>query len=253
MSCSRSIRASAAGLLAAGWLGCSALQSAPTTPPRPDPDLVQHGAALFASTALSGDGTRSCQGCHPGGGSNGKTYRSGEEVRAASEGARLTPPIRGVWQTAPYLWDGSLATLDEVVDRMLRVEMRGGSLAGRELEALRAYVLSIPVFDRGRLAPDGLPIEPSTLSARRGFDVFREAGCPVCHPPPAFTRPMLFDIGSGGRFSIPTLRGVTASQPYGHDGRWSTLEEAITEILTLREVELTHDQRRQLMAYLELL
>jgi len=253
MSCSKSIRASGLVALAAGWLACASLQSAPTTPPRLDPDLVQRGAALFASTALSGDGTRSCQGCHPGGGSDAKVYRNGEEVPATDEGARLTPPIRGVWQTAPYLWDGSLATIDEVVDRMLRVEMRGGSLVGRELEALRAYVLSIPVFDRGRLEPDGLPVEPSTLSARRGFDVFTEAGCPVCHPPPAFTRPMLFDIGSGGRFSVPTLRGVNASPPYGHDGRWSTLEEAIDEMLRLREIELTYDQRLQLMAYLELL
>jgi hypothetical protein len=71
---------------------------------------------------------------------------------------------------------------------MLAVEMRGGKLAGRDREALEAYLLSLAPFDRRRLEPDGAPVEPSTLSARRGYAVFAKAECTDCHPAPVFAR-----------------------------------------------------------------
>ncbi len=240
-------------VLGLATLACSGMGPAPLIPPVVDPDLVQRGAFLFRDLSVSADKSRSCDVCHKSGGSNGKAYRHGLEVRLGSEGARVVPPLRGVWQTAPYLWDGSMSTIEEVIDRMLEVEMGGSSLAGRDLEALRAYVLTIPVFDRGRLLADGMPTEPSTLRARRGFDVFLESGCDKCHPAPAFMRPLRFDVGTGGKWSVPTLRGVASSPPYGHDGRWATLGEAVDAILESRGVELDRERRAQLLEYLGLL
>jgi cytochrome c peroxidase len=249
------------------WLGVSAaslLLSAcavlkliggetPAAPPVLDPDLVQRGAALFVDARLSGDGSRTCSTCHPGGGEDHLVYLAGEIVSPGTEEGRRTISLRGLWQTAPYFWDGSAATVADAVERMLTVEMRGGKLTGRDREALEAYLLSLKPFDRGRLQTDGGPVEPATLSARRGFAVFAKAECTVCHPAPSYTRGLLFDVGTGGKFAIPTLRGVSAAGPWGHDGRWPDLESAVRAISAARAVELSSEEMNKLLEYLKLL
>jgi len=246
--------ASAAGLLLSA---CALLElmggETPAAPPVLDPDLVQRGAAVFVDPRLSGDGSRSCASCHPGGGEDHLVYVAGESVLPGTEAGRRTISLRGLWQTAPYFWDGSAATVADAIGRMLTVEMRGGKLTGRDREALETYLLSLKPFDRGRLHADGSPVEPVTLSARRGFAVFAKAECSVCHPAPAFTRRLNFDVGSGGKFAIPTLRGVSTAGPWGHDGRWPDLESAVRAIATAREIEISPDEMNTLLEYLKLL
>jgi cytochrome c peroxidase len=245
----------AASALALSLGGCQfmmAMKGAPTAPPKLDPDLVQRGAILFNDVKLSPDGARACATCHPGGGSDGKVYRDGEPVPPGTAGGWRTLALRGVWQTAPYLWDNSATTLSQAVDRMLAVEMRGAKLEGREREALETYVLSLSPFDRGRVGPDGVPIEPVTLSARRGYAV-AEKNCLGCHKPPAYVRLLKYDVGTGGAFAVPTLRGASAGGPYGHDGRWPDLETAIHAIADHEKLAITPDELKQLVDYLNLL
>jgi cytochrome c peroxidase len=99
-------------------------------------------------------------------------------------------------------------------------------------------------------------------SARRGRELFfGKAGCASCHSGPNFTDELFHDIGIGqeeplkrfyppdphgkpdfpelGRFNIshrledrgafktPTLRELTSTGPYMHDGRFGTLEEVV--------------------------
>ena len=168
------------GLSLTGCAFMMAMKGAPTTPPALDPDLVQRGAILFVDPKVSGDGSRACATCHPGGGSDMKVYLDGNPVAPGTPGGWRTLSLRGAWQTAPYLWDNSAVTLSQAVDRMFAVEMRGATLSGRDREALESYVLSLAPFDRGRAKPDGTPIEPVSLSARRGFEVAKEA-CLGCH------------------------------------------------------------------------
>ncbi|MFI5317727.1 MAG: cytochrome c peroxidase [Myxococcota bacterium] len=249
----------AASALAIGLLlslaGCTflmAVRGAPTTPPVLDTDLVQRGAILFNEPKLSGDGSRACATCHPGGGSDGQVYRDGELVAPGSAGGWRTLSLRGAWQTAPYLWDNSATTLSQAIDRMFAVEMRGGKLSGRDREALETYVLSLTPFDRGRAEPDGTPIEPVTLSARRGFAI-AEKNCLGCHKPPAYARLLRYDVGTGGAFAVPTLRGVASAGPYGHDGRWPDLESAIRAIADFEKTPLSDAEMAQLIDYLKLL
>ena len=232
---------------------CQLVGDPPLVPPSLNPDLVQRGALLFLSPELSGDGSRSCATCHPGGGSDGRVYRLDVEVPAGSPGARKAPMLRGLWRTPPYLWDGSIPSLREAIVRMLEVEMRGGRVEPHDLAALEEYVRSIPPFERGRVEADGTPVEPATLSAQRGFEFFKQAKCSRCHPPPLFTRRMRFDVGTGMRLYPPSISGVSSSPPYGHDGRWSTLEEVVRAMLAARQVEYTEQQLEQLLQYLELL
>ncbi len=230
-------------------VACSA---AVPPPPELDPDRVQRGALLFIDPQLSPDASRSCGTCHPGGGSDGLFWVGGRRAEAGNPAGRRTLPLRGLWQTPPYLWDGSLPSVRDAVDRMLEVEMGGASLSPVDLDALEAYVLSIPPFDNGRVERDGTPVEPATLSARRGAELF-ESECEVCHRPPSFSHRFLFDVGTGGKWSVPSLRDVSSLKQLGHDGRWPDLDSAVLAILAFREVELTHPQRQQLLRYLELL
>ena len=218
-----------------------------------DPDRVQRGALLFLDARLSGDGTRACASCHPGGGDDGRFWNRGRPVEAGDPEGRRTLPLRGLWRTAPYLWDGSLQTVRASLERMLAVEMGGAELGPGDLEALEAYVLSIPPFDNGRVDASGAPTEPSTLSSRRGAEVFQKADCGVCHQAPSYSHRFLFDVGTGGKWSVPTLRNVSAQTRFGHDGRWADLETAVKSILAQREVELSYRELQQLLRYLELL
>src|SRR5262245_58845851 len=130
--------------------------------------------------------------------------------------------------------------------------MRGAKLVGPDCEALEAYGRSLTTFDRGRAQPDGTPIEPVTLAQRRGFEVAKEA-CLGCHKPPAYARLLRYDVGTGGPFAVPTLRGASSGGPFGHDGRWPDLESTIRAIIADEETPLTDEQISQLMEYLKLL
>lgn len=214
---------------------------------------MQRGALLFLDPRLSGDGTRSCATCHPGGGSDGRFWSGSREVKPGDPSGRRTLPLRGLWQTPPYLWDGSLETVHEAVERMLAIELGGAPLADTDLAALEAYVQSIPSFDNGRVEPDGTPVEPVTLSARKGSELFRSSGCDDCHRPPSFSQRKLSDIGTDGAWSVPSLRNVSSAPQLGHDGRWRDLESAVLASLRHQQVELNNPQLHQLLRYLELL
>jgi cytochrome c peroxidase len=87
--------------------------------------------------------------------------------------------------------------------------------------------------------------------AARGFEVFRTAGCAACHVPPLYSDLMFHDIGIGrdkkepdhgrkdateadeddGKFKTPSLRNVTLTAPYFHDGSVATLDAAIDLVL----------------------
>jgi cytochrome c peroxidase len=217
---------------------------------------VQYGAFLFLDPSFSGDKSRACTTCHPGGGSDNLYYRDGEAVAAGDESGRRSLPLRGLWESAPYFWDNSAPTLRAAIERMLAVEMRGAKpRTPRDLEALEAYVLSIQPFDNGRIELDGAPVEPVTLAALRGFGVFQKAKCASCHAPPAFTSAGLHDIGTGGAFSVPSLRGMSADGPFGHDGRWGALEDAVAAHVEASNPPLQVNEQEilQLAEYLRLL
>jgi cytochrome c peroxidase len=250
MSCSKALRLG----LASALLACSGSGRAPTTPPADlDPDRVQRGARLFIDPALSGDGSRSCATCHPGGEADGLVWAAGRAVEPGTPGGRRTRSLRGAWQSAPYFWDASAPTLSAALERMLAVEMRGAKLPPHDVAALEAYVLTLKPFDRGRVKPDGTPTEPVSLAARRGHLVYQRARCARCHPPAAFLVPQPADVGTGGAIDVPGLRGLAGRAPYGHDGRWATLEDALLAMLRYQELELNFDERLQLQEYLKLM
>lgn len=128
---------------------------------------------------------------------------------------------------------------------------------------------------------------------RAGFEVFRsstKANCSLCHLPPLFTDALYHNTGIGfdrempdmgrgqallnanpdspnaagmmGAFKTPTLRSVTETAPYFHDGRAKTLEEAVDLMLAggienpnrdekLRKREITGPEKKALIEFLK--
>ncbi|MGD8823947.1 MAG: di-heme oxidoredictase family protein [Myxococcales bacterium] len=120
--------------------------------------------------------------------------------------------------------------------------------------------------------------DPPTPKTERGKETFEEVGCGKCHRPvlrgprgaiPAYTDLLLHDMGAdladgfpmgratGREFRTHPLWGVAAASPYLHDGRASTLDEAIRwhggEASSVRDayVALDDGARDDLIAFIE--
>jgi cytochrome c peroxidase len=71
----------------------------------------------------------------------------------------------------------------------------------------------------------------------RGLNSFLEMNCTACHGGPMFSDYELHDLGIeddgindngvNGKFRTPTLRNLSVTGPYFHNGTFSTLEEAV--------------------------
>jgi cytochrome c peroxidase len=127
--------------------------------------------------------------------------------------------------------------------------------------------------------------------AIKGFAVFSDsdkANCTLCHLPPLFTDTLFHNVGVGydkptpdlgrgkiladakdpnadamqGAFKTPTLRSITETAPYFHDGRSATLDDAVDFMLKggvknphldekLQAKKISKEERNQLLAFLK--
>jgi len=120
--------------------------------------------------------------------------------------------------------------------------------------------------------------------AKRGWELFRgKASCGKCHAGTLLTDLQYHNIGVGmdaptpdggrknftkdekdtGAFKTPTLRSITKTAPYFHNGSKATLEEAVDFVLgggypnkyldtkNLKKVNLTKKERDDLLAFLK--
>lgn len=252
---------SAAFLLAAG-LSLTAVSlidiaGAQETPAAPV-DPAHAGLLLFNDPALSGSGKISCASCHPRGGhTDNKTYVGLEVVKDGTPDGRSVPLLWGAKDTAPYSWAGG-KTLKDNIKGIIVNRMKGQSPTDEQLDRLVAYVESLEFPANPNLNPDGSPSAAAPAAARRGYQVFLKASCNSCHTPPVFSKKDNEDIGSGGSFSVPSLRGVAGTAPYFHDGRFPTLRALIpAKLHYLKEMGSTEKigdkEIEDLLVYLNLL
>src|SRR5258708_16574198 len=76
-----------------------------------------------------------------------------------------------------------------------------------------------------------MPRDNAPADVKRGYALFSgKAGCMTCHVPASFDKKGPEDVGSGGPFKVPSLRNVSKTGPYFHDGRFKTLDEAVTHM-----------------------
>lgn len=238
------------------------------------------GAQVFAGAAdprMSTDAYASCASCHPDGGGDARTW----DFSDRGEGFRDTQALFAAPSAGPFHWS---ANFDEIQDfeNAIRAFQEGqGFLSDEdfaatedplgepkeglspELDALAAYVRSFA---------EDVPRSPWreedgswTEAAERGRVVFAEEACDTCHAGPEMTdaawvdgEPLLHDVGTlvetsgeraGGTLTglrTPGLRGLFATGPWLHDGRASTLEDALRE----HGFALDTDREADLVRYL---
>lgn len=184
------------------------------------------GRRLFHATGdlrISNDG-RACASCHPDGRDDALTW-------ATPEGPRNTPMLAGrLGDSGPFGWNGtSVSVTTHLTHTFQRLSGRG--LEAHDVAALEAYLGAMQV---------PFVAEPASMSeaaqVARGRHVFEsaEAACSTCHTGRgAGVDRALHDVGSSakgdarGDFDTPSLRFVSGTAPYFHDGRYRTLRELL--------------------------
>jgi len=279
----------------------------PTTP-----EKVTLGFMLFFDKRLAPDDSMACEGCHhiPNG------YSSGAALDAKVGGGmnkRNAPSMLNLGYHTAFYWDGRKPTLEAT-----SAAAWAGQLGAKDKEAdIASKLNAIPVYrahfqrafkadaskdniaqalgsflrvnvthDAPWDANEAGNKESVLDDARKGFEIFRTAGCAACHVPPLYSDSMFHHTGVGwdkpeaerdqgrkdatkdeadsGKFKTPSLRNVDSTAPYFHDGSAKTLEEAVDYMLTgggdrkknplldekLKPVKLKPEERTQLLAFL---
>jgi cytochrome c peroxidase len=231
--------------------------------PPVDARSARLGRKLFFDPALSADGKVSCASCHlPEHAFSDPRPRSvGIHGRLST---LHSPTLLNRALGKAFFWDGRLHSLEEQALEPLANEREMGRRL-EELEqqlndsaeyrmlfesaydsaptrALLARALSdfqrtirmgdspVDRFQRGEF-------EALSVEERAGLWIYEsKGGCWRCHSGPNFSDERLHNTGVGaraesvldtGKFKTPTLRGLSLSAPYMHDGSIATLEEVV--------------------------
>jgi len=207
----------------------------------------ERGERFFFDARLSHDGWMSCHSCHTDGHTNGQL------VDNFTDGTEYTPKrvlsLRGVRDTAPYAWDGHLATLSDQVRHSVTSTMQGEPLADSQVSDLVAYLSTLAVETEDR------PNTDQTLIAR-GRRIFDRLECGRCHTSPSYTSAETYDVGLKDergldRFNPPSLRGLRAGDAFLHDGRAQRLEEVFQDQRHRLSAPLDEDELPALTAFLK--
>lgn len=188
-------------------------------------ELVRKGERLFHSAKLSFSGQFSCASCHPDGHTDGLNWDLPADGFANFQN---TKTLLGTAGTAPYGWLGTSATLRERFSGTLR-HLFQHEPSAEEAAALEAYLEQLDY-------PADVPhrVDKESAGVLRGKNLFQgKGGCAGCHSGAALTDRAVHDVGTGSgersEYDTPSLRRVSETAPYLHDGRAGTLEEIFTK------------------------
>jgi cytochrome c peroxidase len=214
-------------------------------------DQIALGRRLFFDTRLSRDRSVSCASCHQPSRafSDGRTVAVGISQRI---GRRNVPALINRGYGRAFFWDARALTLEEQVLQPIedRNEMDLAPAEAAQRVGLTPTQLSnaLATFVRSILSGNS-PYDQfiagmaTALNAEQqaGLRLFRGKGnCTACHVGPNLTDERLHntgvawqpgamvDTGAGqGRFKTPTLREISLTAPYMHDGSLAELGDVI--------------------------
>lgn len=157
-----------------------------------------------------------CASCHPEGGDDGHVWTFAG-IEAA--GPRRTQSLRGgILGTEPFHWSGDMPTLTHLSDEVMTRRMMGPQLTAAQVSVLGGWLDGQP----------HLPAPPQDSAAvSRGRALFNDAalGCAGCHSGSKLGANRNEDVGTGGAFQVPALRGVAYRAPFMHDGCAASLRD----------------------------
>lgn len=183
------------------------------------------GEALFYDARICYQQWRSCNSCHPFGGSSGLYNILNSGI------AGYPRNVKGLlysWWTPPTTWNGRRADVHESNLAAIQLELFMMP-QDSNVNTLDAFLKNLqptqsPVLEKGRL----------TASADRGKALFmgEKAGCAKCHVPPLFANDKMYNVGIPDPFdpspmNTPSLIECWKTAPYGHLGSIGTVREMI--------------------------
>jgi cytochrome c peroxidase len=231
------------------------------------------------------DGMRgvACFDCHVNGHTSGAAHLVGD-IRPQENRRRIeTPSLRGVNIQRLFGSQRALKTVEDFTE----FEQRAAYFDGDPVIATKK---GLNILDRGSQVHDmsefqeilDFPPAPklnifgrldrkkATESEMRGEDLFfGKASCSVCHTPPFYTDNLMHDlkverfyrprmeggmmITAQGPIKTFPLRGIKESPPYLHDGRLLTLEDTVEFFNLVEELNLSPQEKTDLVAFLRVL
>ena len=196
---------------------------------------LAEGRKLFHHTddpRIASDGI-ACASCHPDGREDSLTW-------ATPDGPRQTIMLAGHENnSAPYGWAGKFDNLPDYTAETFR-RLGGSGVVGHELEALLTYVQGV-----AGPPPGAADLKPSSAElVAQGKKLFddEQQGCATCHMGGRGVDKTVHDVGSTStadnlsKYDTPSLRFVSGTAPYFHDGRYDSL----TELLKANDNRMGH-------------
>jgi len=156
-----------------------------------------------------------CASCHPEGTDDGRVWNFSCEGTRRTQSLSL--PIAG---TEPFHWGGDMKTFSQIMSNVFVGRMSGPKLAPEQVDATFDWIDRRP-----RPAADA-PGDPAAVE--RGRVLFHDdpkLACATCHAGAKLTNNLTTDVGTGGMFQVPSLRGVGARAPFMHNGCAKTLAD----------------------------
>jgi cytochrome c peroxidase len=215
-----------------------------------------------------------CFDCHINGHTTGQ-FHLNPDTRPEERRMRLdTVSLRGVNQQQIH---GSKRSLRSVED-FTEFEQRTAYFNGDEIHAIKK---GMNILDRiqvshmaqmqnmldfppaPKLNLEGRLIESKASQSERSGEklFFGKARCAECHKPPFYLDHQMHDL-KVERFSEEpplgpiktfTLRGIKESPPFMHDGRCLTLEDTIEFFNLVLELDLSAQEKKDLVAFMRVL
>ncbi|QDU88021.1 hypothetical protein Pla175_13910 [Pirellulimonas nuda] len=217
-----------------------------------------------------------CFDCHVNGHTTGQ-FHLNPDTRPEERRMRLdTTSLRGLFNQQIH---GSKRSLRSVED-FTEFEQRTAYFNGDEIHAIKKGMNILDRIQVSHMAqlqnmldfPPAPKLDPITgrLDSQKATDgelrgeelFFGKAGCAVCHPAPFYLDDKMHDLHlerflknepGDGPIKTFTLRGIKDSPPYLHDGRCLTLEDTVEFFNLVQGLNLTPEEKRNLVAFLRCL
>lgn len=224
-----------------------------------------------------------CFDCHVNGHTNATTHLVGDIRPQEFRHGLDTPPLRGVNIQRLFGSQRALKSIEDFTEFEQRAAYfdgdpviatkKGVNILDRgsqvhfmaEFQALLDFPPAPKLGVLGKLDPN-----KANQSELRGQDLFTNKGkCAVCHPAPYYTDNLMHNLKSerffqpkmiNGRMAsadgpIKTfpLRGIKDSPPYLHDRRLLTLEDTVEFFNLILGVNLTEQEKQDLVSFMRAL
>ncbi|MBF8278515.1 MAG: cytochrome c [Candidatus Brocadiaceae bacterium] len=203
-----------------------------------------------------------CFDCHVNGHTNAATHLVGD-IRPQEFRHRLdTPSLRGVNIQRLF---GSQRALKSVED-FTEFEQRAAYFDGDPVIATKK---GVNILERGSQVHFMAEVQELFDFPPAPKLIFGKARCSFCHHPPYYTdnlmhnlkaerfyKPHMFNglmASADGPIKTFPLRGIKDSPPYLHDGKLLTLEDTVEFFNLILEVQITKQEKDDLVAFLRAL